>query len=433
MDAPRSIGRTVAVTALLGAAVLAVVAVAGFFAIRQVATRQALDDAKQLTSISARLVERRVSDGFLRGDAIALGIVDGVVIDAVLIDPVVRVKIWGPEGEILYSDVPEQIGQRYESGREELEELAPGDVVAEVSDLSAPENQFERGFGELLEVYTSFEAPDGTRLLFETYQQRASVAAAEQDLLRSFVPVLIVALVAFALLMIPLAWSLARRLQRDALERERLLQRAIEGTDQERRRIAADLHDGPVQELAGLSMRLAAEAEHAAEPDQRRALTETAAAVRGSVGTLRSAIVGIYPPNLASAGLGPALADLTARLPREGLHVTLEVADPAGYGSEVDQLLYRACREGLRNVERHAKASSVAVSVRREGTVAVLEVIDDGRGFGEQGPDARRAEDVDGHFGLQIVRDLVADAGGVFTVGPGSGRGTALRVEVPVP
>lgn len=422
---------------LLGALVLAAVSLAGFLVIREVATRQALDDAKQLTAISARIVQRRLSPDLVTGgDAAALGVVDRVVRDAVLIDPVVRVKIWAPDGEILYSDELRQIGQRFASGKDELKGLAPGEVVAEVSDLEAPENRFERGFGDLLEVYTSLETPDGTRLLFETYQRRTSVAEAEREILRAFVPVLVVALVSFALLMIPLAWSLARRLQRGARERERLLRRAMEASDQERRRLAADLHDGPVQELAGLSMRLAAEAEGAAGPDQQHALRETAAAVRDGVRTLRSAIVGIYPPNLESSGLGPALSDLTARLPREGLHVSLRLADPAGYGQDVDELLYRACREALRNVERHAGASSVRVVVRREGARAVLEVTDDGRGMevdAVEGPSRREGDDEpEDHFGLRIVRDLLADAGGRVTVAPAPERGTVVRVEVPI-
>ncbi|HEX6844035.1 MAG TPA: ATP-binding protein [Actinomycetota bacterium] len=429
--AERSVARTVSVFVVLGALVLGAVTFAGFLVIREVATRQALDDAKQLTAISARLVQRRINPGFVSGDAAALQVVDRVVKDAVRIDPIVRVKVWGPDGTILYSDDTAQIGQRFESGREELEELDPGEVVAEVSNLSAPENEGERGFGELLEVYTTIEGPVGERLLFETYQRRQSVADAQQGLLRSFVPVLVVALAAMAVLMAPLAWSLARRLQRDAQERERLLSRAIEASDQERRRIASDLHDGPVQELAGLSMRLAAEAEGASEPAQRRALNETAAAVRGGVRALRTAIVGIYPPNLETAGLGPALSDLTARLPQEGLQVTLEVADPAGYGQRVDDLLYRACREAIRNVERHAGASAVAIHVRRDGGRAVLEVADDGRGIDVRAT-APPPDDDGGHFGLRIVGDLVDDVGGRLVVSPGPERGTVVRVEVPI-
>jgi signal transduction histidine kinase len=91
----------------------------------------------------------------------------------------------------------------------------------------------------------------------------------------------------------------------------------------------------------------------------------------------------------------------------------------------VDQLLYRVCQEALRNVEKHAGASHVTVRVQRRGGGAVLEVVDDGRGFGE----AVRSDD--GHFGLRIVEDLVRDAGGTLAVAPGEDGGTVVRVEVP--
>jgi len=146
------------------------------------------------------------------------------------------------------------------------------------------------------------------------------------------------------------------------------------------------------------------------------------------VRTLRSAIVGVYPPNLQSAGLGPALADLTARLPSEGLEVSLDVADPAGYGEVVDQLLFRACQEALRNVEKHAGATHVGVLVRREGATVVLEVSDNGRGIPSE-----RTPSAQGHLGLQIVEDLVRDAGGSVRVAAGERGGTVVRVEVPIP
>jgi signal transduction histidine kinase len=179
-----------------------------------------------------------------------------------------------------------------------------------------------------------------------------------------------------------------------------------------------------VQELAGLSMRLSASAERVTDPAEQEMLRESATAVRGSVRTLRSAIVGVYPPNLEASGLGPALEDLTSRLPREGLEVTLDVADPAGYASVVDQLLYRVCQEALRNVEKHAGASHVSVRVGRSGASAVLEVADDGRGLPSEAPD-------EGHLGLQIVDDLVRDAGGTLSVSSEPDGRTVVRVEVP--
>jgi signal transduction histidine kinase len=94
----------------------------------------------------------------------------------------------------------------------------------------------------------------------------------------------------------------------------------------------------------------------------------------------------------------------------------------------VDELLYRACQEILRNVEKHAAATTVHVVVRRDGDRAVLEVRDDGRGFIVEDAAQARAE---GHMGMEILADLVRDAGGELTIGPGEdGGGTVVRVEV---
>lgn len=421
-----SVGRTVAILALLGVLVIVLVTGAGYFVIRRIAVDRAIEDARQLTLLSSRVVEQRVSNGILKGDAFATGQVATVINDAVLHDPIVHVKLWGPDGTILYSDEPKAIGKKYASGAQELAELGKDETSAEISDLTAPENTYEEGSGPLLEVYTPIETPGGDKLLFETYQRYSSIDEQRQQLLRSFLPVLVIALIALALLLIPLGWILARRLQRSAREREEALQRSLDVSDRERRRIAGDLHDGPVQELAGLSMRLSASAESTADPAQQQVLRESATAVRGSVRTLRSAIVGVYPPNLEASGLGPALEDLTSRLRHEGLAVSLDVSDPAGYGSVVDQLLYRVCQEALRNVEKHAGASQVFVSVGRDDGSAVLTVTDDGRGI----PAEAAGE---GHMGLQIVDDLVRDAGGTLAVAPGPSGGTVVRVEVPTP
>jgi signal transduction histidine kinase len=207
-----------------------------------------------------------------------------------------------------------------------------------------------------------------------------------------------------------------------------LLQRAVDASDRERRRIAGDLHDGPVQELAGLSMQLSATAERTRDPQAREALHGSAAAVRTGIRTLRSAVVGVYPPNLQQSGLAPALEDLVARPAREGLQVTLEVDPGAAFGVEADELLYRASQEALRNVEVHADASRVAVRVTRERGRGVLEVVDDGKGIAAD--DEREARE-GGHMGLQILRELVRDAGGTLDLSAGKPGGTVMRVEVP--
>jgi signal transduction histidine kinase len=427
-----SVVRPVLAFALLALLALALVAGTGLLVIRRLADEQALNEGHQLTVQAARIVERRVNDGLLTGDAESLGAVASVVFDSILHEPIVRVKIWSADGEIVYSDEPKLIGRTYQLDDEELEVLADeGQVVSELSDLQAPENSFERSFGQLVEVYTRIQTPPPaeTPLLFETYQLRSSIAGNGRELAATFTPVLVVTLIALAVLLIPLAWALARRVRRTQDERERLMQRAIESSDRERRRIAGDLHDGAVQELSGLSMQLSAAAETAGDPSARDALRDSASAVRGSVKTLRSAIVGVYPPNLQQAGLAAALSDLVARLERQGIETALEVDPAARFAPEIEELLYRACQEALRNVEEHAAAGTVHVSVRDEGGRAALEARDDGRGIApEVGARAREG----GHMGLEILGDLVRDAGGQLTVRAGNGgAGTVVRVEVP--
>jgi signal transduction histidine kinase len=429
-SSPDSLARPLAIFALLALVALALVAGTGVAVVREVATDEALGEARQLTEVSARVVERRLSDAFLTGEAAASAAVARVVFDAVLGDPVVRVKIWTRKGRILYSDRSELIDARYTLDEEDLEVLADGGVVSEVSDVSAPENRFEREFGELLEVYTRIETPSGTPLLFETYQRASSIADRRRELASTFVPVLVVTLVALALLMVPIAWILASRVRSAQRERERLMQRAIDSSDRERRRIAGDLHDGPVQELAGLSMRLSAAAQQVNDPDASAALGDSASAVRGSVRTLRSAIVGVYPPNLQQVGLAASLSDLVARLSSLDVEASVDADPDAGFGLEVDELLYRACQEAIRNVEEHADARTVSVRVRRAGDRAVLEVADDGRGVE---PDRLERAKGEGHVGLAILADIVRDGGGVLTVRPGEPAGTVVRVEVPVP
>jgi len=418
--------RTLIAFVLLGVVALALVASAGVIVIRRLATDQSLAEARQLTEVTSRMVERRVNDGLLTGDAESLLAVSTVVFDAVRIEPVVRVKIWTPDGLIVYSDASELIGSRYELGEDDLAVLEAGGVVAELSDLGRPENRFEVEFGELMEVYTRIETPDGTPLLFETYQRASTIAERRRELAATFAPVLIATLAAFALLVVPLAWAFVRRVRAASRERERLMRRAIESSDRERRRIAGDLHDGPVQELVGLSMRLAAAAENVDDHTSSATLRETASSVRGSVRTLRSAIVGIYPPNLRQAGLAAALSDLIARLDPQGIEATLEVEPGADFGSDTDELLYRAAQEALRNVEAHAGAAHVRLTVRQQGDRAVMEVTDDGRGIAADDAERARAE---GHMGLSILSDIVRDGGGVLTVGPHDGAGTVVRVE----
>src|SRR3954468_8019189 len=237
---------------------IAVVVVGGFFALKSVTTREAERNTRDQVQTQGRLVEASgLTDGVLRGDRRALERLDDVVLGQVLSPSIVRVKIWSQDGRVLYSDEPALIGKRFGLGADELALFRRGGAEAEVSDLSQPENRYERQEKKLLEAHTTIRTPDGTQVLFEIYQRFGSVSASAERLLRALAPPLIGGLLVLLALQLPLAWSMARRLQRGHREREMLLTNAIEASSQERRRIAADLHDGVVQDLAGLAFGLA--------------------------------------------------------------------------------------------------------------------------------------------------------------------------------
>jgi len=298
-----------------------------------------------------------------------------------------------------------------------------GGVDAEVSDLTKPENRFERGRGQLVEVYTRVRATDGRPLLFEAYLPATSIRAGERRILTAFAPTALGALLLLALLQLPLAWSLARRLRDRQGEREALLRHAIAASDNERRRIAQDLHDGVVQGLVGLSYRLSAAANGAG--DEGRALLDGATEARRSVRQLRSLLVSVYPPDLERIGLEPALSDLVSDLPARGIEARVELA-PQRLPSDVEALFYRVCQEALRNALTHADPATLTITVAREAHHARLLVEDDGRGF-----DVRRAAR-EGHFGSRLLHDLARAAGGRTEVDSAPGRGTRVRVEVPL-
>ena len=428
---PPSVPAEVLKFAALALCSLLAIAVASAVLLGRQTRTEAIRDAKNLTTLAvAGIVEPLVTPGVLAGDRAAVARLDRAVRERVLRGPVVRVKLWDRSGRVLYSDERGLIGRRFPLGADEIAALEGGRADAAVSDLSSAENRFEKTSGKLLEVYTPLTATDGTPLLVEAYSRYASVAASGRRQWVVLAPALIGALLLLWALLVPFAWSLARRLRDRHREREALMLRAIEASDLERRRIAADLHDGPVQSMAGVSFALAAAADRAGAgeaPDLEPALRDASARARQSMRELRAALVEIHPPNLERAGLLPALNDLAAPLSRQGVDVDVDVALPSRFAltPEVEALLFRGAQEALRNVAKHADARHVIVRVTERSGAAVLAVTDDGRGYSGRPGDP-------GHMGLVLLDGLAGDAGGRLDVRAPPEGGTRLTLEVPL-
>lgn len=421
---------TVLEFALSGLLSVLVIGLLATLAFRSIAHDQALDEAKELTAVTAATaVEPLLTPALLRGDPAAIArLEERLNPDALRRAGIERIKLWTPDGRIVYSDEPRLIGRDFELEAEEREILAGDEIDAEVSDLDEPENRFERGRGELLEVYTAVRLPDGRPLFFEAYRPTAAISDTTRDLTVAFIPALLVGLLVLQLVNLPLARALTRNVQRARREREEYLRAAVDASDRERRRIAADLHDGVVQDMNGLSLAVAAEARGAearGEDDAARRLRRISDSGRQLTRSLRNVLVDIYPPTLHREGLGRALADLAEGTKRRGVSVDLDVAEPLDVDPEVESLLFRIAQEGVRNILAHSGASHASLAVGREDGHVSIVVRDDGRGFDR---DAVRPH---GHLGLRALESLTEDAGGRFVVDSQPGAGTEVRAELP--
>jgi two-component system, NarL family, sensor kinase len=417
--------------AVVGLLALAIVAITTAIASRRVGEREAIANARTATVLKAQnVVAPAITEGLRRGDPAALARLDRVVREEVLDDSVVRVKLWDSDGRIIYSDAPDLIGSTYTLDEDDLEAMRTGRIVAEVSDLTKPENRFERGYGKLLEVYLPIGDNADDTLLFEAYYRYDAVSAAGSQLWRSFAPISLGGLVVLELVQIPLAFSLARRLRDRMREREALTRRALEASEIERRQIASDLHDGVVQDLTGVAYALSASARRG-DGGASAAEIETAASnVRDAVRDLRSMVVDLVPVSVDEGSLTSALDELAQRMSTDRTTISVTADDlPDTAPSETARVLYRAAQEGLRNAVRHADAASVEVHLTCDDGHARLEVADDGKGFD---PATLSERAIEGHVGLRALRGLVTDASGSFELSSRVGTGTELRVEVPV-
>ncbi|HEV8687273.1 MAG TPA: sensor histidine kinase [Gaiellaceae bacterium] len=423
------VNRAVAQFAVSALAAVVLLGAASVELMQRVGTDEAINNAKEVTAFAGQgIVEPYVTPALERGNKHAIKNIDDVVRSRVLNDRLVRVKIWTRDGHILYSDALALIGDQYPLDKEDLAAF-DGGVEAEVSDLTARENKYERRYGKLLEVYLPIHDEKGRTFLFEGYLRFSSVSASGRRLWLKFAPAILGVLLLLYVVQMPLAWRLARRLREGQKERERLLRHAIESSELERRRIAQELHDGAVQNLAGVSYSLAAVADKLDDNEADRvqvAVRDAAAETRRTIRELRSLLVDLYPPDLHRAGLAAALRDLVARLSERGIEVQLDLGEEMRLPPQVEALFFRVAQEGVRNALAHADAQHVDVRMRVYEQRAVFELEDDGRGF------APEAEAPGGHIGLRVLGDLARDAGGRLDVRSAPGRGTTLHVEAPL-
>jgi two-component system NarL family sensor kinase len=214
------------------------------------------------------------------------------------------------------------------------------------------------------------------------------------------------------------------------LRARKLSRRALDAETQVRRKLAAAIHDGPVQELVSLDMILDATRRAVERGDNARAeelLEEARSMAERNIGTLREEIVSLGPYALDEVTLDVALeqcAPVWAK--RYEIEIELDVEE-LDLSNDLCGSLFGIAQEAVVNAGRHAEAGSVTVSVRRRDGQVELRVADDGRGFG---PDHPFALDEPGHIGLATMRERAALADGALTIDT-SADGTTVLARVP--
>jgi signal transduction histidine kinase len=220
-------------------------------------------------------------------------------------------------------------------------------------------------------------------------------------------------------------------------EREGLLQQLVEASEMERRRIARDLHDGVVQNLAGMAFALSAESSQLkaqttgdlGKDDLLKLLDDSADETRRAMKDLRTLIIQLAPPTLRREGLQAALLEVLRDIRKKGTKTKLDLPPDLRLREDRAALIFRVAQEILRNVAAHAEAKNVVVELVTEERSAILSIQDDGKGFSERDVERRRAE---GHLGTKAIVELAEEAGGTLTVDSEPGRGTLVVLTLPI-
>ncbi|MFW5470968.1 sensor histidine kinase [Knoellia sp. CPCC 206435] len=344
-----------------------------------------------------------------------------------------RVKVWSAEEQVIWSDDPRLVGRTYPLEPQDAALLTTLGSTAEFTTLEREENAFEPQVGEVAEIYLGFEDRTGRPLLLELYVPVAGLEADARAQLRTILPVTLGGPAFLLLVLTPLALSMARRIDQAGSERATLLRHAVAASALERRRIAGDLHDGVVQDLAGIGYAIPAIVTRLPDgpesTDVRQKLERVTTVIKRDIAALRTVITDIYPPDLQEGGLVPASQLLLSEVRYAGIDADLDVdASLTGRALPVDAAVlgYRVLRESLRNVVRHSGATTAHVSLRLVAGELVVEVSDDGVGFDTDRPAPK------GHFGLRLLEDTVRDIGGILSITSRPGAGTRLVVRFPV-
>jgi signal transduction histidine kinase len=210
---------------------------------------------------------------------------------------------------------------------------------------------------------------------------------------------------------------------------EALIRKTIEAQEEERRRVATELHDGVTQQLVSVWYRLQA-CGRSLRDDPDRADRELAAArqlVDEALAEARAAIYDLRPSMLDDLGLSPSLRELARRQLEGEVELRLDVDDVGALPAHHEVALYRIAQEAVTNIRKHAGARRVVVSLRSHPDCVELTIEDDGTGFEVQSVGASGPRT---SFGMTGMAERASLVGSELMVRSAPARGTAVSVRI---
>jgi signal transduction histidine kinase len=217
-------------------------------------------------------------------------------------------------------------------------------------------------------------------------------------------------------------------LQRVDQQRRDLLARVVSAQEEERRRIAHDLHDDAVQVMTAVNMRVGVLRDRLESDSDREIADKLEKTVSMAIGRLRHLLFELSPPALETRGLATALRHRLEELAMESPFTYELHGDPDDQLDAGNRLLvYRIAQEALVNVRKHADAKHVRIDLEARGGGVLVRIKDDGRGFDP----ATTEPDRPGHLGLAGMRERADMGGGWWRVDSAPGNGTTVEFWTP--
>jgi signal transduction histidine kinase len=372
---------------------------------------------------------------------------------------IVAFKVWSPTGEILYSNNAALIGRHFPVD-DHLQRAFAGEIQTGISDLTEAENEFERlQWSRLIETYAPvrLQGTDTIVAVSEFYQTTNELERAVQAAqFQSWLMVGAVTVATYLLLagivnranrtilsqqhelrdkvahlsqLLAQNDQLHKRVRRAAAQTTALNERFL-------RRISADLHDGPGQDLGLALLRIEALAERCIsqvangqdKTDMENDFHTVQSALQSALKEMRTISAGLRLPEIGRLSPAETVARAVSDYERKsGQMVMLQVTEaPPEAPLPLKITLYRLVQESLANGFRHANGIGQRVAIAGRDGQLTIEVSDAGQGFDIN------AVISEGHLGLDAMRERVEILGGTFEVRSGISQGTIIRANLPL-